>query len=254
MDREKTRPHSGHRGRLKKKFTEQGFAALDDKELMELILTYSIQRKDVFPLARDLIHKFGSFEGVLGADPRELRTDSRISEHTLLLLKLMNGVMNGSGRYIKYRRERLTNIVSTVKYCHRALKDFTEEVVMILLLGADDYVEELTKVSYGSGTAAVMPVDRIREIVKRSGYHRVIAAHNHPSGNASPSSEDLIATVALQEALSSIGCALLEHIVVAENSCTALLHHQTLAVNEVKDDLPWLEAVDGDERMVISEF
>lgn len=248
------RPHSGHRARLKKRFAEKGFAALDDKELLELALTYSIPRRDVFPLARDLVHKYGSFDGVLCADPAELLADSRISEHTLLLLKLLGGIRNGSGRSIEYRRERLTSIISAVKYCHRALSGFTEEVVIVLLLGGDDYVEELTKVSYGSGTAALMPVGKIRDIARRSGLHRLIVAHNHPSGNAAPSSEDIVATTKLQEALSKCGLTLLEHIVVAGNTCTALMHHQTITVNEIPGDTPWKDPAPDGARLFTSEY
>ena len=254
MDREKVQPHSGHRGRLKKKFAEQGFSALDDKELMELLLTYSIPRKDVCPLARDLVHKYGSFEGVLAADPRELLADSRISKNTLALIRLVNGVRSGAGLSVNYRRERLNNVVSATKYCHRALSEFTEEVVMILLLGPDDYVEDLTKVSCGTNTAAVMPVEKVREIVKNSGYRRVIAAHNHPSGNPAPSSEDIIATVSLQETLAAIGCELLEHIIVAGNSCTAIMHHQTIAVKEPRGYIAWSEPWQENEHMIRREF
>lgn len=233
--------HLGHRSRLKERYLEKGIAALDDKDIVELILTYAIPRKDVYMTARELVHTFGSAEEVISAGPDALREKTRLSEHTILLFKLINDLRTKPGRFVVYKREKLTSVLSAAEYCHRVLGDFPEEAIVELFLDDESCVIELTKVSYGSGACAVLPVESIVENAMRMRVKRVLIAHNHPSGNSAPSTADLTATDVLQKALSARGLMLVEHMIVSKSECTALLHHQTIPISSGEAFAPWRE-------------
>lgn len=233
--------HLGHRSRLKERYRENGITALDDKDIVELILTYAIPRKDVYSTARELVHEFGSAEAVLEAEPEALREKMRLSEHTILLFKLINDLRTKPGRFVVYKREKLTSVLSAAEYCHRVLGDFPDEAVIELFLDDESSVTELTKVSYGSDVSAVLPVESIVNNAMRMRVKRVLIAHNHPSGNSAPSSADLIATDVLEKALASRGITLVEHMIVSRSECTAILHHQTIPISGGDAFAPWRE-------------
>ncbi|MBO4849038.1 MAG: RadC family protein [Clostridia bacterium] len=232
-------PHAGHRQRIKERYLEKGFAALDDKDILELLLTYAIPRKDVYAVSRELVHTFGTAENVLAAPPEALREAGGLTDHTVVLLKLVNDIRTQPDRFIEYRREQLNNVLAAVEYCHRILGRFPEEAVIMLFLDKENYVIDVTKVSYGSADSAVLPIYGIVETACRHGIERVIVAHNHPSGSSNPSAADLMATDALRSKLLSHGIELAEHIIVAREECTALLHHQTLSLPGGEVFAPW---------------
>lgn len=231
--------HTGHRLRIKERYLKKGIMALDDKDLVELILTYTIPRKDVYEIARGLVHEFGSAESLLAAEPEELRARGKLTEHTIVLLKLINDVRTKPYRSIVYRRERLTSVLRTAEYCHSLLGGYPDEVVILLYIDSNDYVTDLTKVSYGTADSAVLPVDEIVARTMHQNAKRVVIAHNHPSGSSTPSSADIRDTEALRAALFSHGIELAEHIIVSKTECTAVLHHQTINVSEGRATAPW---------------
>ena len=220
--------HLGHRKRIKARYLERGLPALDDKDLIELLLTYSIPRKDVYGIASELVKKFGSAKGVMEASFVALSETGKLSEHSIVLLKLVGDLMSSDFRFIEYRREKLTSVLQTAQYCHRILGGFPEEAVIELFLDDDDTVTDVTKVSLGTNEAAPLPIDGILANAIRHKVKRIIVAHNHPSGSSGPSAADIIATEALAKALRSHGLELAEHVIVSSGECTLMLHHQTL--------------------------
>ncbi|MBO4563235.1 MAG: RadC family protein [Clostridia bacterium] len=222
--------HIGHRQRIKERYLEKGFAALDDKDVLELLLTFAIPRRDVYNTARELVDEFGSVINVLDSDSEALRERGGLTDHTIVLLKLVNDIRLQPDRCIEYRRERLKNVLTTVEYCHEVLEPFREETIVELFLDDNDYVKEVVKVSCGSNDAAVLPIETVVELAIRRRVHRIVVAHNHPSGSSVPSAADLMATEALKTKLASHGVELAEHVIVAKDECTALMHHQTISM------------------------
>lgn len=240
MSNESTPNHAGHRARIKQRYMERGINSIDDKDVLELILTYAIPRKDVYDIARRLLVIFGSVDNVLRAEPELLKSLGKLTDHTVTLLKLFCDMRFGEVRFAEYRDERLTSVIKTAEYCHRVLSDSDSEVVLELFLDDSDRVTDMTKVSHGTDNEAVMPVETIVSNALRYKVRRIVIAHNHPSGNSKPSTSDLIATDALKKALESRGITLLEHIIVAREECTALLHLQTIPFAENEPFAPWL--------------
>ena len=225
--------HLGHRQRIKDRFVERGLISLDDKDIIELILTYAIPRRDVYTLARELVHEFGTADGVLNADPAALKKQFGLTDHILVLFKLINDLRTKPYRAAEYRRARLGSVLSALQYCHRVLGGNPEETVVELMLDEDNVVTELTKVSCGSNDTVVLPIETIVKNAEFIGAKRVLIAHNHPSGSSVPSGSDLTATRALKSALGARGIDLLEHIIVSRDECTAIIHKQTILIKQI---------------------
>jgi DNA repair protein RadC len=238
--------HLGHRQRIKERYTERGFIALDDKDILELVLTYAIPRRDVYTIARDLIHEYGTVDSVLNADPDSLKEKFKLTEHTVILFRLINDIRTKPARFVEYRRAKITSVLSAVTYCHRVLGAFPEESVIELMLDGENVVTELTKVSYGSSDTVVLPVETIVKNAEFLGAKRIIVAHNHPSGSSRPSEADLLATQTLEAELNRRGMELLEHVIVAKDECTAVKHRQTIPMSEA-ESMPWKEPAGTEE-------
>ena len=237
---EKVPEHMGHRKRIKERYLEMGFSSLDDKDVIELLLTYAIPRKDVYRLARELFHDYGSVANLISTDTDILLADGRISQHTAVLFKLVNDLRSKPDRFLEFRREPVESLISAATYCHRLLGGLSEEIIVELFLDANSVVTDITKVSYGDENSVVLPVDRIVRDVIRSGSTRLLIAHNHPSGDPTPSEADILATTTLERALRSRGVTLLEHIVVALDGCVAIMHDQHFKISGVYSP-PWRE-------------
>lgn len=224
------KPYLGHRRRIRERYVKKGFDSMDDKDLMELLLTYAIPRRDVYDLSRSLVHEFGTFEKVISAEPDELRSRTDLTENIITLFKLVNDIRTKPFRTIEYKMEKLGSLKEAAEYCHRVLERFGDELVVEMFLDSGYFVTDVTKVSVGSNKSAVLPIDAIVENAVKSRIGRVLIAHNHPSGSSAPSSADVYATNRLKSELRSHGIELVEHMIVSRYECTAILHHLTMPV------------------------
>ncbi len=230
--------HSGHRARLRKRYREAGVIGLDDRELMELILTYAIPRRDVSDLAGSMLGEMGSVRRILDSDPEELMRRFSLTENTATLLKLIGDLRSKRVGFLEYRREKLPSVRAACEYCHELLADLPYEVIAAMYLDPDNAILDLERVSQGSADGAMLPVAKIVESAAALSAKRVLVTHNHPSNNVLPSEDDIVATDMLSRALALRGIDLVEHIIVSGNSCSALLHHMTVEIPERDPSLP----------------
>lgn len=230
--------HLGHRKRIRSRYLSKGIASLDDTEIIELILTYAIPRMDVYNLSHRLIEEFGSADGVLSAGSDELMGRGKLSENTAVLFRLIDDIRSGPYCRVEYSSECLVSVKAAVEYCSRLLRGYREEAVIAVSLSEDSFVTEVSEVSVGSDSAALLPVDRITESAVRQNVRRLLIAHNHPSGSAQPSSADISATNMLKSSLAAHRIELVEHIIVAGEEGTAIMHHQTIKVGP-QEVFPW---------------
>ncbi len=233
-ERDPGKLHIGHRKRIKARYLERGLEAMDDRDVLELLLTYAIPRKDVYEKAYDLVSEFGSVTGVLEADFNDLVKKGKLSEHTAILLKLVGDIKSREFRLLEYKKERLTSLVKTVEYCYGILSRFNEEVLIEIFLNKDNRIVDLQHLGFGTSDTVVLPTDTILIKSSRVGVKNVLLAHNHPSGSSAPSSSDIVSTEALRKALRLRGMDLLEHIIVSRDECTAMLHHQYFKIKNGK--------------------
>ena len=207
--------HDGHRERLKKRLLEQGLNAFDDHNVLELLLFFSMPRKDTNPLAHALIEHFGSLEAVLEAPTDELLKLGGIGENTAALIKLIPEI---SRRYA-INKNRFDGILNSTEvagsYLSARYQFERDEVVYIVCLDAKLRVLCCKELFRGDVNSTEVSVRKIAELALAKNASSVIISHNHTSGIALPSREDEITTRRIKTALESMGIALTDHIIVA---------------------------------------
>lgn len=214
--------HKGHRERLKQRFLEEGLDNFSDIQVLELLLFYSIPQKDTNPIAHNLLDRFGSLSQVLEAEPEELRQVPGISDHSATLLALITQLC----RYYQVDSAQKVEILDSLEACGAYLvpRFFgrTRETVFLLCLDAKCKVLCCKEMGEGSVNSANISIRRIVETALNVNATSVVLAHNHPSGVALPSNEDVLTTKRLYLALSAVDVALADHIVVAEGDYVSM--------------------------------
>ena len=214
--------HDGHRQRLKQRFLQQGLDGFTDIQALELLLFYAIPRRDTNPIAHALLDKFGSLRQVLDAPVARLMEVEFITENVAVLLKLAPAML----RYYQVDKIQEEMPLVTIEACGDYLKHFflgrKNETVFMLCLDAKCKVLSCREVGEGSVNSANVPIRRVVEIALAEGASTVILAHNHPSGIAIPSGEDIATTRRLAAALSTVDVILADHIVVADDDYVSM--------------------------------
>lgn len=214
--------HAGHRARLRKRFVEEGLDAFHEVNALELLLFYCVPRKDTNELAHKLIRHFGSYTNVLSAPITELMKVEGVSEHIATYL----AIQGASVRYYMLNRKSSGTIVRTTEdYGNLMLPNFigkTNETVYLLCLDAKSKVLCCREVSEGSVNAAGISMRKIVDVALSSNATSVVLAHNHPSGVAVPSTEDVYTTQRVAKALDAVDVILVDHLVVADGDYISL--------------------------------
>jgi len=204
---------AGHRERLRRRFLEAP-EALPDYEILELLLTLAIPRRDVKPKAKALIRRFGSFADVLTAPVEELMAEAGISERTAVALKLAREAAVRLARAPVINSVVISNWDSLLDYCQTAMATLPMEQFRLLFLDRKNTLiaDELQQ----TGTIDHTPLYP-REVVRRAlALHAsaLIMVHNHPSGDPKPSKADIEMTRTVREALTVVGVQLHDHLVI----------------------------------------
>ena len=199
--------HEGHRQRMRRQLKTSGMDSLSDVQVLEVLLYYAIPRADTNPIAHRLLERFGSLSGVLEAAPDELLKIDGMGDAAAQLICLIPQL------------ERRHFIDRSGKANFHGEQ---EEVVYLLCLDAKCKALCCVPVHRGSITVASISVRKIVQTALNQNAASVVLAHNHPSGYALPSQEDLDTTRTLQTALQSVGIVLADHIIVADDDYVSL--------------------------------
>ena len=209
-------PHKGHRERLKLRFLESGLDSFTDVQALELLLFYAIPQKDTNPIAHALLERFGSLSQVLDAPVEELKKVPGISDHAATLLRLATEL----ARFYQVDTARRTEVLTSLDACGAYLvpRFFGRKVETVFLLCLDANCKVLCcrEIGEGSVNAASISVRKVVEAALSANATTVVLAHNHPSGVALPSADDVQTTRRIAAALSAVEVQLIDHIVVAE--------------------------------------
>lgn len=213
---------NGHRHRFKDRFMRAGHEALQDYELLELILFRSIPRRDVKPLSKKLISEFGSVAEVLGAPLARLRATEGIGDSTAIDLKLVEAAGRELAKGAVKKRTILGSWTAVIDYCRASMAFEASEVFRILFLDKRNALiaDEIQQ----TGTVDHTPVYP-REVVKRAlevSATAVILVHNHPSGDPTPSQADIAMTRQIIEAGKPLGILVHDHIIIGKNGHTSM--------------------------------
>ncbi|MGB0681828.1 MAG: RadC family protein [Magnetovibrionaceae bacterium] len=211
------KPHyAGHRERLRNRFLSAGSDSLADYELLELLLFPSIPRRDVKPLAKDLIARFGSFAGVLAAEEKHLAEVKGLGPGAVVAIKVAQASALRLARDQVMNQPVLTSWQALLDYCHAAMAHEKTERFRVLYLNRKNALiaDEVQQ----KGTVDHTPVYP-REIVKRAlelEATALIMVHNHPSGDPTPSRADIAMTQEVKETSAKLDIVLHDHLIIAK--------------------------------------
>ena len=211
-------PHyTGHRQRLRERFRTAGAEALADYEMLELVLFRAIPRRDVKELAKRLLARFGSFAEVVAAAPERLAEIDGLGAAAVAEIKI---VAAAALRLLEVKARDLPVLGSfseLIDYCRAAMARSEREEFRILFLNKRNMV--IADEVQGRGTIDHTPVYP-REVVRRAlelGASAIILAHNHPSGDCTPSTADIRMTQEIVATAKSMGIAVHDHIIVGRD-------------------------------------
>jgi DNA repair protein RadC len=216
-------PHfHGHRARLRQRFLQAGSDALHDYEMLELILFRAIPRRDVKPLAKELLEKFGSLAEVIAAPVARLKEVGGLGEAAITDLKIVHAAANRLLRGAVQRRQVLSSWSNVLDYCRAAMGFESKEHFRILFLDKGNHL--IADEQHQTGTVDHTPVYP-REVVKRAlelSATAVILVHNHPSGDPTPSRADIEMTRAIVEVARPLGISVHDHLIVGKDGHASL--------------------------------
>lgn len=205
-----------HRLRLRERFMRAGTIALQDYEMLELLLFRAIPRRDVKPLAKTLLRHFGDFNRVISARPSLLAEIQGVGDAVIQELKIVEAAAHSLAQARILHRDVLSSWGALMTYCKTAMAHRETEQFRILFLDKKNVLiadEEQQK-----GTVDHVPVYP-REVAKRVlelNASAVILVHNHPSGNPTPSQADIDMTTQIENALMAIGVTIHDHVIIGK--------------------------------------
>ncbi len=226
MDKEMLR---GHRERLRKRFINTGIDSLHDYEMVELLLTFVIPRRDVKPLAKELLLRFRSLSGILDASVGDLQSVPGVGENTAAMLHFIRPLC---GAYLAEKMldvDVITSPQSVRDYARMSMAGLPEEAFMVIYLNIKNHVVEHEIIIRGTvDQSAVYP----RNIVKNTLRHNasgLVLVHNHPSGICDPSQDDIRLTDAIKAAANTINVKVIDHIIVGRGGYFSFVENGLLS-------------------------
>jgi DNA repair protein RadC len=214
--------YHGHRDRLRSRYREHGEAALADYEILELLLFRLIPRRDTKPIAKALLHRFGTLAGVFGASPALLQEIDGIGEAVALDLKLVATVSQRTLKSELRNKQVLGSWSAVINYCHAAMAHEDREQFRLLFLDKRNVL--IADEVQGRGTVDHTPVYP-REVVKRAlelSATAIILVHNHPSGDPTPSRADIDMTKTIIDTARPLGITVHDHIIIGRDGHASL--------------------------------
>lgn len=206
-----------HRQRIKEKYKTSGFDGWLDYEVLEFALSYAIPRRDTKPVAKELLTKFKTLNGVLDASTKELEEVKGISEHTAIFIRFLKDI---SARYLEAgicEMDIVSSPQAVYDYLKASLKGSCDEEFKVLFLNNRNSLLAVETIQKGTVNKSVVYP---RKIVERGLYHHassLIVAHNHPAGILTPSEDDIRITKRILDALKLVDIVLLDHVIIAGN-------------------------------------
>ena len=207
----------GHRERLRKRFLNSGFEGLADYEIVEMLLTLAIPRRDVKEQAKVLIKRFGNLRGILDAPIDEVRKVDGIGEVTPAVLRMMREIVSLYLQQTIEKQEALSDPNRLHEFWRVKIGNSANEVFMVGYLDSGyrllrDGIERLEE---GTIDRATVYPRRVVEAALRRKAAAIMLAHNHPNGDVRPSEQDKLITKALVLAAAAVQLKILDHLIVS---------------------------------------
>ncbi len=214
--------HKGHRQRLKSRFLKQGLADFEDHNVLELLLFFAIPQGDTNETAHKLLKEFKTLSNVFDADISDIIKVSGVGEHTATLIKLIPELLS---KYHNDKTKDIKLINSTKSAGEFFLPKFygkkNEEVHAIALDDKRKIIKH-EKLFEGTVNASQITIKKVMQFALSTNATGIVISHNHPTGVALPSGNDIKVTRKLKEALELMNIQLCDHIIVADEDFVSL--------------------------------
>lgn len=214
--------NNGHRDRLRERFLKAGPDAFSDHELLELMLFGVIMRRDVKPIAKLLLARFGSLYNLIGAPIAELMQIKGVGESVAIHIKSLHAILMRAGVTELKENPVLNTWTALLSYLRLALSNESREQFRVLFL--NNKLKLIADEMMGDGTIDQAPVYP-REIARRAlelSASSVILVHNHPSGDPKPSANDIAITRKIIQSLEAIEVSVHDHIIVGSEGSVSM--------------------------------
>lgn len=213
----KINKNDGHRERLRDRFLQSGLKGFLDYEIIELLLTLGMPRKDCKQMAKEVIKKFKGLRGSLDAVPEELQQIKGIGPMNIFGFKLFQEISKQYAKEKIPKKIMLNSPKLVINYLQEKLKREKKEHFIVLYLNARNQLAYEETISIGTLNASLVhPREVFKPAIDYSAVS-IIVAHNHPSNNSEPSEDDIEITKRLVEAGDIIGIDIFDHIIIAKN-------------------------------------
>ncbi len=225
----KSRPHyHGHRERLRQRFLQHSAEALQEYELLEMLLQYSIPRRDTKPLAKSLIKRFGSLAGVFDTTYEDLLQVEGIGPRTAIQIRLVKAIMEQYMRSPLKRGRRLSSARTVVDYLKTKMAGLFDEQFRVFYLDSQNRLLKESLIQEGTPTETVVYPRRVIEEALRLKATGIILIHNHPSGSLEPSRNDIQLTERLCGIAKELGIRVLDHLIITREGYTSFFERGLL--------------------------
>ena len=216
--------NEGHRERLRKRFLMSGISGFHDYEVLELLLSYVIVRRDCKKIAKDLLNKYGDLYSLLKQSKDELETNSFITERIAIFLKVLFSMLEDQ-LYRKIHNERIviSSNVQLLDYLEFSLLKRDIEIFKVLFLNTQNELIREEELFQGTLDRSTIYVRKLMKKVLKYNAKSVILVHNHPSGSLKPSQSDIILTKKIKEIFENVEIRLLDHIIISEKGYFSFL-------------------------------
>ncbi len=209
--------YQGHRQRLKGKYARSASGTLQDYEILELLLSYALPRKDTKPIAKSLLSRFKTLKGVMDAPEEELVGVPGIGFHAAILIRLVREM---GTLYLKERVRSTVQISCTaelIDFCKSAMGGLKDERFCVIYLNAQNQMIDMETIVEGIVNQAVVYPRKVLENTLKRKASAIILVHNHPSGNVRPSDADIRLTQIIRETAKTLDILVHDHLIIGEN-------------------------------------
>jgi DNA repair protein RadC len=218
MDDTEKKHYKGHRDRLRKRFLQQGLEGFQDYEALELLLLFVARQKDMKPVAKDLIARFGSFKNVLDASYEELEDVPGVGPTAVTLIHF---VKQAAARYLQQTsqsRFSLDSPEALIQYCILSMGAEPNEKFRVICLDSTFAIVAESDVAEGTVDQATVYPRKVMEIALQAKATSLVFVHNHPDGTVTPSDFDRTLTRGLVLAAKTMHISVYDHIVVSRDT------------------------------------
>lgn len=212
------KPHYiGHRQRLRERFLNSSFENFAEYELLELLLFFAIPRRDVKPLAKKLLEKFGNLANLINADKERLLSIDGTNDGVCISFFVVRELINRILKQKVVHQNIISSWSALLDYLKSTMGGLKLEQFRALFLNKKNILITDEIMTVGTiDQATVYP----REIIKRALFHEasaIILVHNNPSGNSKPSKADIELTNKIAEACSAVSIIVHDHVIISNN-------------------------------------